>query len=282
MEAKVISIINQKGGVSKTTTASLLAVALQRKGYKVLAIDTDSQGNMSSVLHACKDEESAFCLSDYMSKIDVLEDDGTRRKISLDDIIQHTEYADVIASSDKSSSAAEALDPSEKLFFMSEMIDELRSCYDFIIIDTGPSKDALIKNSLIASDGVIIVTTSEEFSEDGILAVADTLVQARKPKLNPNLKLYGILLTKFQKNLKAHKAALDSTAQFAEAMGTEMLGVIRVDKNVNDSQGAFIPHSQRKFPDEKGIILFDYAPDSRAAQDYLEFTDRLLEQLKEE
>ena len=281
-ECKVISIVNQKGGVSKTTTASLLAAGLARKGYKVLAIDADSQGNMSSALHADKSDD-AFCLADLMQRIKVNDDDGTEREIVPEDAIQHTDYCDVIASNDRTAKAADLFGDEDRLYFLSDLMEILRPKYEFIIFDTGPAKDNMIKNCLVASDGAIIPTISAEYATQGIVAMSDTLRQARRKNLNPRLKLYGILLTKYQRNLNTNKKTFDIVSDCAEAMGTRMFKtLIRTDENVNKSQMAVIPDDLRKFDEETGVILYDFAPKSNAAVDYMEFIEELLTVLEEE
>lgn len=282
MDATVISIVNQKGGVSKTTTASLLAAGLARKGYKVLAIDADSQGNMSSALHADK-SDNEFCLADLMQRIKVMDDNGSEREIKAEDAIQHTDYCDVIASNARTAKAADLFEEEDRLYFMSDLLESFRPKYDFIIFDTGPAKDNMIKNCLIASDGAIIPTISAEYATQGIIAMNDTLRQARRKNFNPGLKLYGILLTKYQKNLITSKQSLSDVTDCAEAMGTKRFKtIIRTDESVNKSQMAYIPEDERKFDEETGIILYDYAPKCNAARDYMDFIDELLEVIKKE
>ncbi len=280
MEAIVVSIANQKGGVSKTTTATLLAVGLARKGFKVLALDADSQGNMTKALHADKSDD-AFCLADLMQHIRVRDDDGTERNIETGDAIQHTDYCDVIASNAHTAKAAENFDDGDKLFFISDLIDPLRASYDFIVLDTGPAKDLMIKNCLVASDGVIIPTAPGKFAQDGIEAMADTLRQARHRNLNPGLKLFGILMTQYQVNNIPSRESLSKVGELANTMNTKLFETaIRMDVNVSKSQMAAIPEEKKSFPSEEGIILYDFAPNTRAAKDYMTFVDEFLMDLK--
>lgn len=281
MEAKVISIVNQKGGVSKTSSASMLAVGLARRGFKVLAIDTDSQGNLSQALHA-DNSNDALCLADLMRGISVRDDNGDIRQIIAGDVIQHTDYCDVIASNKLTAKAAtEFEDASECFLFLLDLVVSLRSSYDFIIFDTSPAKDIMIKSSLVASDGAIISTNCTEYASQGMADVNETINQARKRTLNPDLKIYGILLTKYQSNLMASKKMVPIYQECAEIMGTKLFNTfIRTDENVNKSQMADIPEEKKRFQSEKGVILYDYAPKSAAAIDYAKFIDELLDDLK--
>lgn len=278
----VISIANQKGGVSKTTTASLLAVGLDRMGFRVLAFDADAQGNMSTALHADKSDD-AFCLADLMEHIQVVDDNGKKRQICIGDVIQHAEYCDVIASNSRTAKAAENFTEEDRLYFLSELMDELRPLYDFVILDTGPAKDLMIKNCLVASDGVIIPVIPAEYAMEGVEAMAETLNQARRKKLNPGLKFYGILMTKYQANYTSSKEFLPLADEFAEAMNGKLFqSVIRIDENVNKSQAASVPEEKKRFAGQKGIILYDYSPNTHAVEDYKAFISELLHDLEME
>ena len=167
----IISIINQKGGVGKTTTAVNLAAYLADRGKKTLLIDEDAQGNSTSGLS--KDVELKKNLYDVL-----LDDADAEEAIDL-------AGADIELS---------AMDGREHI--LKKKIEALKDAYDFILIDCPPSLGLMTLNALVASDSILIPIQAEFYALEGLSQLVKT-VQIVSRKLNPSLRILGILLTMF-------------------------------------------------------------------------------------
>ena len=150
---KTVSVINQKGGVGKSTTAEMLVSALYLKGFKVLAIDLDAQGNLSYSLAA--DSNSPTIL-------EVLTEE-----ISAKDAIKHAR-ADIISSNKALAGADAFIADTGKEYRLKEALEKISKNYDFCIIDTPPALGILTVNALTASDSVIIPAQADIYSLQGI------------------------------------------------------------------------------------------------------------------
>lgn len=187
---KILSISNQKGGTSKSSSAVNLGAALKMKGKKVLIVDLDPQGDASTYLGY--EEESSDTISQMMERF--VRGDS----IDLHDIIQVSEKNDGVEylPADISLAGAEMylVSVMSRETVLKRMLSTIKDEYDYIIIDCQPSLGVLVLNALVAADGVIIPAQTQEFSRKALKAITDIigLVQAT---INPNLKLLGILPT---------------------------------------------------------------------------------------
>jgi len=193
--SKTISIANQKGGVGKTTTCVNLAAALYRKGQRVLVIDADPQGN---------------CTTGFGIKKDTLPNVYSLLigQAEINDCIVHTDYGDVIPSNmDLSAVSVELVDIPEKEFILKKALETIKENYDFIFIDCPPSLELLSIIAFTASDTILIPMQCEYYAMEGIADLTTTIKLCNK-KLNPDLKLEGILLTMYdpRKNLSQQVA----------------------------------------------------------------------------
>ncbi|MDY3928915.1 MAG: AAA family ATPase [Clostridia bacterium] len=187
--SKIIAIINQKGGVGKTTTAVNLSACLAYKGKKVLIIDADAQGNASSGLGI---EKSEINLSTY----DCLVDDS-----KIKEAILRTKYKNLsILPANQELSAAEIeLSYEEKReFFIKNAIEHIKDEYDFIIIDSPPALGLLTINIMTASNSVLIPIQCEYYALEGLAQLINT-VKTIKKSLNKNLEIEGIVATMYDK-----------------------------------------------------------------------------------
>ena len=190
---KVISLVNQKGGVGKTTTSINLSASLAIEGKKVLLIDLDPQGNATTGV--------GFNKGDIDKSIyDIFCDNAT-----IKEVILKTKFKglDLLPSSLQLAGVDIELiekgreNPGfQKAFQFKEKLGDCKDNYDYIIIDCPPSLGLITTNALAASDSVIIPVQCEFFALEGITQLLNAIMLTKK-KLNPNLKLEGVLLTMF-------------------------------------------------------------------------------------
>lgn len=188
---KVIALVNQKGGVGKTTTSINLAASLGYLRKKVLLIDLDPQGNSTTGVGISK--------TDYSKSIyDLLKDEAT-----LSDVVIKTKFKNLyvipatinLAGVDFELMEKSKKDPSfVKGGQLKKYTDQAKELFDYIIIDCPPSLGILTTNALTASDSVIIPVQCEFFALEGIMQLLNTIMLAQK-NLNPTLDIEGVLLT---------------------------------------------------------------------------------------
>ncbi len=188
---KIISLVNQKGGVGKTTTSINLSASLALLGKKILLIDLDPQGNATTGIGINKGdiEKSIY---------DVLID-----KATIEDVVVKTKFKNLFvipATINLAGIDIELLGKSRsepgftKAGQLKKYLDNVRSQYDFIIIDCPPSLGIITTNALTASDSVIIPVQCEFFALEGIMQLLNTIMLAQK-NLNPDLDIEGVILT---------------------------------------------------------------------------------------
>lgn len=187
--ARVIGIINAKGGVGKTTTANNLGAYLAAAGKYVLVVDLDPQANATSGLGIHLDDDH---LNLYHSLIDDNEPGAIIRKSSLFGF-------DIFPSGPSLAGAnVELINSQEREHQLKYVLDKIRTNYDYIIIDSPPSLGLLTINGLVASEGLIIPVQCEYYALEGLGQLLNTIELIRK-SLNPQLQIYGVLLTMFDR-----------------------------------------------------------------------------------
>ena len=182
--SKIIAIANQKGGVGKTTTAVNLCCALKMKGKRVLLLDCDPQGNSSSGMGV--DKHSTPSAYELITKTaDIL------------DCIRKTPYGDVIPSNKELSGATvELVNKVRREYVLKDALQLVYNDYDYIFIDCPPSLELLTLNALVAADSVLIPMQCEYYALEGIADRMTTIKLCNK-RLNPSLKIQGIVLTMY-------------------------------------------------------------------------------------
>ena len=188
-QCEIIAIANQKGGVGKTTTTFNLGAALASQGKRVLLIDADPQGNLTTYMGWTEDELSVT-LNDLL--INTLND----RKNYFDSCIKHhSENLDLIPSDIQLSSIEMTLvGAMSREYTMRNSIKELKEKYDYILIDTQPALGMLTINALASADKVIIPLQPQYLAAKGMTQLLSTIIKIRQ-QINPNIKIDGIVLT---------------------------------------------------------------------------------------
>lgn len=187
--AKIISLVNQKGGVGKTTSAINLATYLAQAGKFVLLVDLDPQGNASSGLgvdirKTPKSLYHAMVLGEHPGQV-IFRAEGLAHDI-------------IPASQDLAGAGIELVHMDNREFRLYNVLREIRTNYDYIIIDSPPSLGLLTINGLVASDEVIIPVQTEYFALEGLSQLLQTIELVRD-NLQPELKIMGALLTMYDK-----------------------------------------------------------------------------------
>ena len=182
---KIVAVVNQKGGVGKTTTAVNLTAALHDLGLKVLLCDFDPQANASSGLGVDKRKikHSAY---------DVIIND-----VPAKDAIVHTKFGDVLPShADLAGAGVELLSVSNPNHRLGAALREVKDQYDLIFIDCPPSLELLTLNGLCAADSILVPVQCEYYALEGLSDLMATLRMVKK-RLNPRLDIFGVALTMF-------------------------------------------------------------------------------------
>tara|TARA_B100001175_G_C19496224_1_gene635484 strand:- start:124 stop:924 length:801 start_codon:yes stop_codon:yes gene_type:complete len=197
MDKKIISVINQKGGVGKTTTVINLAAGLSMKGKKILVIDLDPQGNATTGLGLSNTENSEQTIYNVLNG---------NKKIS--EVIRKTSFENLnlIASNvDLSGLEIETAGDTRRAFKLKDeltaIIHDSGALYDYILIDCPPSLSLLTIMALVASDALVVPLQTEFFALEGLTQLMKT-IERIKSNLNPDLDIRGILLTMYDKRNK--------------------------------------------------------------------------------
>ena len=187
---KVISVVNQKGGVGKTTTTVNVGIGLAREGKKVLLIDADPQGSLTASLGYEEPDDLRITLATIM--MDVINEE----EINLEDgILHHQENVDLLLANIELSALEVTMgNVMSREMIMKEYIDAIRSRYDYILIDCMPSLGMMTINALVSSDSVLIPVQAAYLPVKGLQQLIKTILTVKK-RLNRKLAIEGILLT---------------------------------------------------------------------------------------
>ena len=247
---KTIAVINQKGGVGKSTTAENLAAGLALRGYRTLAIDLDAQANLTYTMGVSTDGATILGV--------------ITGEVKIHDAIRHSQTCDVIPASKALAGADAFITDTGKEYRLHETLDEIRNDYDFAVIDTPPALGILTVNALTACDSVVIPAQADIYSLHGIEQLTKTIAPVRK-YCNRSLRIEGILLTRYSSRSVLSREIADLSNQLADKLGTKLFNArIREAIAVKEAQ-----LNQKS--------LFEYSPKAGVTEDYSAFIDELLE-----
>ena len=250
----IISIANQKGGVAKTTTAINLAAGLAQAGYKVLLIDADPQTNTTQVfIHPnieIEIEQTLYQVILKFAPIMSVVHETTVQNLSLVPSHLRLSSADLELS--------QALD--NRSARLKQALDEARRMFDYIIIDNPPSLGLVTINSFTASDRLIIPVSTAYFALTGLDQLQETIAMVRQTRLNPELKILGVLCTFCEET----NVSRDVERQLRAYFGDQVFHTT-IPKNVKLEEA----HSNHTH-------IFEYAPKSTGARTYAELVQEVI------
>lgn len=250
---KVIAIFNQKGGVGKTTTAVNLSAALTTMGKRVLLVDNDPQGNLTSGVGIDKFGLEHNIYRVLINEIDVL------------DTIIPTDYENLFilpGSVNLAGAEIELISFQQREFLLKNILEKVKDDYDYIFIDCPPSLGLLTINALVAVESVIIPIQCEYYALEGVSQLLNTY-QLIKKSINPNIEIQGVLMSMFDSRTNLSIQVVEEVKQhFKHLVYTTM-----IPRNIRLAEAP-----------SHGMPIFYYDPKSKGAEAYedlaIEFIER--------
>lgn len=253
---KIIAIANQKGGVGKTTTSVNLAASLGVLEKKVLLIDADPQANATSGLGIAVDDVE---LGTYQLLEHTKSASETIVKTDSPNVDLIPSHIDLVAIE------IELVDKDQREYMMKQAIGELRSSYDYILIDCAPSLGLLTLNALTAADSVIIPIQCEYFALEGLGKLLNTIKSIQKIH-NPELDIEGMLLTMFDSRLRLSNQVVEEVRKHFADMVFDTI----IQRNVRLSEAP-----------SYGESIIKYDASSKGAKNYLNLANEMMVRNKE-
>lgn len=247
-----IAIANMKGGIGKTTSSLCLADAFQRKGKKVLLIDTDPQRSATSVYGASTQDIATLADIMYCNT-------------PATECIQHLSLGDMIASDPALADADTQIKPdADRFYHLSDACKSIDDIYDIILCDCPPGNGVMLGNVLSYVDYVVMPITCDKFGIQGMTEFVDVMNTYTK-RINPALKILGVVIIKYKGRQSLTKDLEDNLIpEIIKKMGTQLFKT-RIRESVKCQEAQAVNQS-----------LFSYAPTCTTAIDYINLADEIL------
>ena len=249
---RIIAVANQTGGVGKTTTSINLAACLAEKGKKVLAVDMDPQGNLTSGLGVDKDSVEKSIYELIIGEVDI-------KEVINKEVLENL---DIIPTSiDLSAAEIELIGVDDKEYILRNAIDQVKDQYDFVIIDCPPSLSMLTINAMTTADSVIVPIQCEYYALEGLSQLIHT-VELVKDRLNSKLEIEGVVFTMYD-------ARTNLSLQVVENVKDNL------QQNIYKT---IIPRNIRLAEAPSyGLPINKYDPKSTGAESYMRLADEVIE-----
>ncbi|MFA5878617.1 MAG: AAA family ATPase [Candidatus Margulisiibacteriota bacterium] len=248
---KIVAIVNQKGGVGKTTTAINIASLLSERGFSVLLVDIDPQANATSGIGL---------------RVDKVQDnlyDLLINNQELSKVLYPTPFKNLhIIPSSRALAGAEIEMVSivSRETILKNRLAPLKDYYDYIVLDCPPSLGLLTLNALVASDKVIIPVQCEYYALEGLAGLVETITLVQE-SLNPSLEIAGILLTMFDKRTALNKQVLENTRKFFKDLVFDTI----IPRNIRLTEAP-----------SHGLPIILYYPKSVGALSYINLVEEVI------